>query len=224
MKEHNIPKEILRAWFDTVLNPLVNELDILLYRLEQDELNWRFEYQDFTNVKKFKFLIYAKYHPNFEQMKEKFIILDKYEKEYNYKRDELNKSYTDLFSDLFNSKELKQITEDHIKKLNNSDELRNDDAQYLLESNPVKWVADHIVNNDMLLDPHNILKPLWDNYKNEYFKFLEKKEFKKLAALKNKNKSEFERSTRKIFEALIEFRNKLSFNNDVPIVTETIAV
>ena len=67
-KNWKISSEIIRVWFDTVINPIVFGLELVQEYLKDDNYTWNSSYQDFEEIKNLDGYVDYKFMSNYEQL------------------------------------------------------------------------------------------------------------------------------------------------------------
>lgn len=169
-----ISKDIVRVWFDTVLNPLYDGLSNVKELLEDNDLTWNWDYRDFVDIKPFDEYFHYKYKVNYEQLvMTEFKELKDFEIDYNKTRTELNNSCCRLFDLLIQSYDLKKLILDKLTEYENKKLISENDADYLRNSHSINWISTYIINNRNELPFNHIFKQIWNNEHHDFFKILE---------------------------------------------------
>lgn len=210
--------KIIRAWFDTVLNPIIKGLETELYFLDNNNLTWRGFISSFDALKPlFSFLSFH-YKANFEQCSQFNPILPESIDKHDGALAKLNDSCGKLFDELKQSQILKDVYEQKLEKLSKDLILSEQTVSKLSNDNNLRFIAEYVINDLDDLDIAYTLSPIWNLFKDEFKAILENNEFKDSMLSFNNSLNEFKAVVKETCTNLKEFRNNLSLQYGEPLV------
>lgn len=210
---------IIRAWFDTVLNPLIEGLEIEKSFLEEKNLTWSGFGAYFKSLKPFFNFINQKFYPNLEQIENFYPMISESKDNYDKALDDLSNSCADLYLKLIHSEEIESIYNDAVKNYLETHKSISENISFNENSQANRnYIAEYIINNKSNLDSGYILSPIWNPNKDMFKNILQSNNFNTL--LKNQetalNKFSIELST--AISKLKDLRNELSLKYGEPII------
>ena len=217
--KNGLSPKIIRVWFDTILNPMIEGLEIEIDYLNKSNLTWRGFNNSFQELKPlFNFCNY-RYHANLDQSDRYYpIILETIEKHDN-KLALLEESCLNLFSVLKNSQILKDLYNEKVKEiLKNNSEITDSRINDFKDENNYRYIAEYIINNRDNLDSGYTLSPIWNSFKDIFKNLLNDDTFKSLFQNQQTALTQFKEAVNKSLSDLKELRNKLSIQYGEPIV------
>lgn len=213
-----VSSKIIRAWFDTVLNPLSNSLSLVQSYLKDNNYTWNWNYQNFIEFKKFENYFEFKYNMNYEQVANtEFLELKNMNNEYNLVLMRFNASCIELFNTLINSNELKVLLNDCIEKYYCLSQISQTDVDYLKKIEAINWIAEYLINNKKDLPFDNIFRIIWNNERKNFNNILNIDGIRKYYLEVKENSFEFEQIVNKTLINIREFCNTLSLKYGEPI-------
>lgn len=219
-RQKGIGPNIIRAWFDTIMNPLVEALTEEIRFLEKKNWTWFFRSKQLESVRYISSLIGHEAWPNMEQFvnvypdyKNKFEIYDELVQELTSQCDALHTSIT-------KSSKLLEI----YQRTTSSDELLKLDRNIITlfgaypQEDHLNLIAQYIVNNIDYLPYYYYPAPYWNRYRDEFMTVLGESNIQKLYAITIEVGENLEKFIEDLLRDLKTHREKLSFEYDVPIV------
>jgi hypothetical protein len=218
-KQKKASSKIVRAWFDTVINPLASGLSLVLSYLKDDDYTWNSTYQNFIEIKSIREFYDYKYQANYEQLvKTEYPELLAFTKEYDLKRNNFNDACIKLFEKLVASKNLQKLIYDIIDIYEKTAEISKDDAEYLRKIESINWIAAYLINNKNELPFNSIFRIIWNNEKVNFYNILNINGINDSNLEVKENRRLFEEITVKTLKSIQEFSNNLSLKYGEPIV------
>ena len=216
---NNIHPKIIRAWFDTVFNPLIDGLEIEIGCIKNNNITWRGLYNSFEMIKPLHLFINYRYHANLEQCTAYFNNVSISIDEHNSALSVFRESCNNLFHLLKDSKQFKDLYFQKVKEfLHNYPGIDDYKANDLKQENNLKFIAEYIINRKGNLDTGYILSPIWNLNMEYFFALLESEELNVSYQNFKEDKKKFAMIVDKISKELKTLRNNLSMQYGEPIV------
>lgn len=210
---------LLRAWFDTVLNPIYTGLANAKKLLDENNYSWDWGCQDTIEIKNIIEYFDFRYTANWEQ-----IVLTEFPElldltiEYMGKRAELSQSCKELFDKLTNSDILQNLISTNVNEYEKLGLISAENAEYIRTTKSINWIAEHLINNIRAVPYSHILKNVWNRPDNNFFSIFENKEIQVFKAdLDDKAKILKEVNDRTL-KYVKDKMNDLSMEFGVPLV------
>jgi hypothetical protein len=217
--KNKLSKQIIRVWFDTVLNPIFEELAEIERLLKDNELTWDWNLMDFIEINEFRQLFDFRYQINYEQLtSSEFPELEKFQIKYDENRKRLKLACIRLFNLLVNSNEYNSLVNGIIDKHFDNEKIDPESFNFLKKSNTSAWIASFLINNNHELYPGNKLYPIWKNDSDSFFAYLENDSIRPVFNEFQKTLLEFKSLVKIGIERIKDKMYELSFNYGVPIV------
>jgi hypothetical protein len=221
VKRKRISKEIVRVWLDTVLNPIYNGLQEVLQYLKDNDYTWNWGYRDFIEIKTLGEFYDYRLQPNYDQLiMTEFPELLDLNIEYDQKRKKFNDSCCKLYDVLVESNDLKKIIDILITDYQIQGKIELSDADYLRNSDSMKWVAGYIINNRIELPYNNVFKNIWDNENVKIYDILNTDGIKEFKFVLDNHRISFKNIAIQTYQRIKEKSNEISLNYGVPIVIQ----
>lgn len=219
---HNkIGARIVRTWFDTVINPLLQALKAEQTRLAKRDWTWQHFSGDFESIRSIQQMISPLAEDNLEQFIKFYPVINKAIQSHEKERLELRQTCQALQSLLEQSTELRkiygQVKEDDALTLNgesiNRVFLDGDDASHL------KFLSQYIINRHEFLPGYITHANAWNKYRNDFFALLNLPAMKKEHAKLAQQGERLSKTVIRLIEQLKQAREDLSLVYDEPYVT-----
>jgi hypothetical protein len=211
-----LSKEIVRSWFDTVLNPVYFRLIGVNELLRNRDLTWNGSTKKFTLIDKFSEFIDFNARLNYKQLcQTEYPELVKLNEEYDDSLEELRIASSNLFDKLINSPNLKSLLLSKINEYEKSGHLQ--DADYIRKGDSIRWVAEYLINNERQLFSNNVLHPIWNSESEIFFDIFDDIEIKELKLKFDESISKFKKIVEKIISNVESKLLELSQKYGVPI-------
>ncbi|MDT5159042.1 MAG: hypothetical protein QOH51_3399 [Acidobacteriota bacterium] len=217
-KSAKVGPNIVRAWFDTVINPLIRALEVEKKYLEKKDWTWRFGLGSLEAVRPVQSIIGYEAMANLEQIFEFYPAVEKLTQEHEEKREELLTACKELYQLIRESPELQKMydeatSEDSLSKhhIKLRDIFPDGSTNYKKD-----FLTEYIVNDGGEFSSYIMVSSFWREYREVF-----------LAILDSPGIHERSKKTIKAGEALLktvegfigllkELRKKLSSQYDVP--------
>lgn len=212
--EGNRPK-LIRVWFDTVLNPIIDGLKREKYYARKKNWTWKSFNNNFEYIKYIHQYINIEYSDNAEQLSEYYPVLNDIAKNHDNEINNLKLSCESLFNSLIQDKGIEQRIKDNIIRIVDDDNKQS----YKLDELPniQKWICEYIVNNVGELDSNYILYPIWNPNRKSFLSYLQQSLNKSNSEHLEQVGDSFLTVVEKSIAELKKLRNSLSMECDVPI-------
>ncbi|MCX6153139.1 MAG: hypothetical protein NT007_03150 [Candidatus Kapabacteria bacterium] len=217
LKKRKISKEIVSIWFKTVLNPIVNGLELANDLLKSNKYSWgNFSHELAINV--LHGYVDYQYMPNFEQLSStEFIELLNLTESFNLQRTKLMDSCYKLYSNLLSNSTFNNLINDLIEEAVSFSVISKDAASFLKRPPTIKYAAEYLVNNQKKLEDDHLLSPIWNKNQEKIFEVLKLPELNTDYLELIQELNDFKKVTFDTLRRIKEVRNELSLNYGVPI-------
>jgi len=204
---------IIRAWFDTVLNPLIYGLEMELRALDAGNLTWRFNSRSLVTLYPVRERLLVEAWPNWEQMSELHPELappiEKHDQALARLFDRVTKYYDALVNHPAVAAALKETVPEG--------EAANIFGQDTPDAG-AKVVAEYVVNNVRRVFQYHATAEFWSHHRERFFAIRDLPDVRPLWQETERAAKEFRGSVVELIAALKGFRNRLSLGAGVPIV------
>jgi thioredoxin-like negative regulator of GroEL len=196
----------VRAWFDTVLNPLIRALTTEAELLARGNLTWKTEVRRFASLVPVREHLMEEVHPNLDQM----LSLHP---EFNTPIAEHDRRLPPLAEACLRLQEA--LTERNALRaaLDRIDTIPPDAATFCRRA-----IAEYIVNGARKLPDYYTLAAIWNQHREEFMAALEVPEVARVRQAVTEAAGAFETAVRELIDTLKAFRDELSLSSGVPIV------
>jgi hypothetical protein len=202
----SVSPQIVRAWFDTVLNPLIRALTAEETALARGNLTWKAEVQRFASLVPIREHLVDEVHPNLDQMLSLHPEFNAPIAEHDRRLPPLAEACLRLQEALMNSKELRTA-------LDRIDTIPPDNAEFCRRA-----IAEYIINSVRKLPDYYTLAAIWNQNRDEFVATLGVPEVSRARQATTEVAGAFATAVRELIGKLKAFRNELSLSNGVPIV------
>ncbi|MFN2456049.1 MAG: hypothetical protein ABR577_17740 [Pyrinomonadaceae bacterium] len=220
-----VGRRIVRAWFDTIINPLLSGL-----KTEQDFLykkfwTWQSQPSHLESIRPIRSMISGLYEDNLEQFLDFFPNLKTDMDEHDGKAATLLAECESLYKILFESSALREVyksltSAESLAKLDIAEEEKN--VYSLLGSSRqelhLELLAQHTVNNTIWLPSYYTTAPFWNRYKNEFLALLEHPNIHEYNIQTVKAGESLLKAVEHLINSLKATRAELSLQHDEPLV------
>lgn len=216
-----IGSRIVRTWFDTVINPLLQALKAEQTRLEKQDWTWRQFADDFESIRPLKQMLSPLAEDNLEQFSKFYPAIKRTIQAHDKERLELRVASQKLQALLQQSGELKKIYE---KVKQDTSEWRNGETINKVfldgrDESHLKFLAQYIINQEEYLPDYITHAPVWNKYQDEFLSLLTlpamNRENEKITQISEK----LRKTVARLIEQLKATREDLSLAYDEPYVT-----
>jgi len=215
-KGAQIGPRIVRAWFDSVINPLIHALEVETELLSQRNWTWRFRPQGLESIRPVRAYLDHASRDNLGQYLQLNPWAASLVKEHDRRVGNLLERCRRLHDSLLRMKDLREL---YVSCTSPSqlDRLRVDRASLFgayPEEDHLALLAELIVNNTPDLPLHYATAPLWNLHKDAFLALLKKA--RPHAASVNAAGKALLSAARRLLQHLKDSRLKLSLEHDVP--------
>jgi hypothetical protein len=212
---------IVRAWFDTVLNPVLQALTVEQERLERKDWTWRFIPGGLEAIRPVRAHLDISARDNLEQFLQLHSAVNLWTRKHDVQVALLSDKCEQLQHRLEQSPELLRIYERATSPEALSDmgaSLREIFGAYPPQDH-LALLAQYIVNDTGDLLEYHTTARLWNKHREEFLAVLRHRSVRLHAVATAKAGENLLRSVGLLFRVLKETRLKLSLEYDVPYVT-----
>jgi hypothetical protein len=209
---------IVRAWFDTVINPLLDAFELERGLLQKKNWTWQFQAGGLESIRHVTGHIALEARPNlelFSQMNPEIaVLLEKHDKAV----DKLSQSCAELQTALQNSSRLRELYLKFTsqKSLATMHRTLADLFGAYPQSQHLSLLAQYIVNNTPDLPDYYYTAPLWNKYRRIFLALLSSPSVRSRSNAVNAAGAELLRYVNRLILLLRTKRLRLSLKYDVP--------
>lgn len=220
-KAERIGPRIVRAWFDTVINPLLTRLEHEQQLLAMKNWTWRFKPAGLEAIREIRGYIEPDALPNLEQFEGLHPDVRRPGEAHDKRVSELREQCKRLHSALVRSAEFQQV----FSRLTSEEALRDIGANLhdlfgaYPEENYRDVLAEDIVNSRQVLASYYSSAPLWNKHRETLLAVREHPQVREHWVATNRSGEALLRETQRLNQILKDLRLKLSLAHDVPYVT-----
>lgn len=211
---------IIRAWFDTVINPLLQALKWEQVRLEQKNWTWQIPPGRLESVRPVKDMISPLAEDNLEQFLSFYPALKEQVDFHDTEVTHLEVACRNLQRAIEENDRLREIyrqirSDESLTPLGEtvSGVLRGDSELKHLE-----LLAQYIVNRMDELPDYYVYSPVWNKYRSDLLAILELPDIQQQVSLADHSGDKLLRIDKRLIENLKKTREELSLTHDVPYV------
>ncbi len=209
---------IVRVWFDTVLNPIISGLDNELYVLNKSNLTWRGFMNTFEELKPIAAFCDYRYKDNYEQILRHYPNLSDIISNYNKSFEDLEAKTYQLYLALKSSKKLIAIYNNGVENYVNTTNPSENKLKTLRNDNNYRFIAEYLINGFDELEPEYSLSPIWNENLQDFKQLLLSEDLAILYADFKQSQAAFTEIVKQTINELKEMRFNLSEEADQPIV------
>ena len=217
-QQREVSPSIIRAWFDTVLNPLIYGLREEAGVLKRGDLTWRFESKRPVSLAPVRSLLMDAYQDNLDQFLSLHPECAGPMQEHDTALQLLVESCRELESALINSKEMQAL----FQHLTTPEALGGRDVAEIFGAVlPVNWLkalAEYIINNVERLPRYYSTAGFWNEHSGEFLKLRESPEVRPAWESTVSATTRFSQEVDRLLDLLKKVRNELSLSAGLPIV------
>ena len=216
-----VGKNIVRAWFDTVINPLLQSLRIEEEHLERKNWSWQFRPGGLESIRNVRAHLDLEVWDNLEHFLGFYPKIGKAVQTHDEGVSLLTKKCRALQLAIENSSALRTIyrkatSPESLSKLGRT--LEQLFGSYPLDDH-LKLLTQYIVNNSGDLPDYYYTAPLWNNHRDEFLAVLNTPLARRHSEETAKAGESLQRYVKLLHRLLTETRLHLSLEHDVPYVT-----
>jgi len=219
-KRDRVGPRIVRAWFDTVINPLLSYLEREQQLLVEKNWTWRFRPASLEAIREVRVYIDREAWPNLEQFEELHPNVKRARTAHDKLVVTLTRHCQHLHKALRTSEDLKNLFLD----LTTPQALRDigKGLQDLFGAYPksdyLDVLAEHIVNNTGDLPSHYTTAPLWNLHRERFLVILGHPAVRPQWEATRRAGESLLRESRRLSQVLGQVRLSFSLEHDVPYV------
>lgn len=218
-----VGKNIVRAWFDTVINPLLQSLRIEEAHLEVKNWSWQFRPGGLESIRNVRAHLDLEVRDNLEHFLGFYAKIGKAVRTHDDGVSLLTKKCAALQLAIENISALRTIygkasSPESLSKLGRT-------LEQLFGAYPpddhLKLLAQYIVNNSPDLPDYYYTAPLWNNHRDEFLSILNTPLARRHSEETANAGESLQRNVTLLHRLLTETRLQLSLEHDVPYVTSS---
>lgn len=215
---NKISTKIVRVWFDTILNPLVNGLEYEFQILNSDNIYWKSLYSTFEGFKPLIQFFDRRYYGNFEQLSVYYPDLKLLIDDHDRHLEILNNCVKELYHKLRNSTELDELYKQTIDSTVKNNVKTSDNLSAFSDSKNYRFIAEYIINDFQTLPDEYTLAPIWNESLNLFKGLLKNSDICLLYKSMIDSKNSFRATVESTINELKQLRFALSLEFGEPIV------
>ena len=225
-KVRNVGPNIVRAWFDTVINPLLRGLGSEKNLLEKENWTWRFEQQGLLSFGPLRSFIAFEALDNLDQFlnlvpsakKDCLPLMDRHDEQLEH----LCRVCRELHQALVSSPELRDLykrisSEYEATPIQPGRDFNSLFGAYRPDRH-LDVLAEDIVNGTGRLPEYYSTAPLWNRYREDFLRIRETPNIRPNWEASGKAGRKLTRTVSELTESLRHIREDLSLQHDVPPV------
>ena len=221
-REEELNAEMVRDWFDTVFNPLLERLKDECDLINIYNFTWRFKPCGFEFLREINIYLDQSGKRNLEQIVAVYPSMKKHIQAHDIKLKLLGEKCALLHIALTKKSQNLQL----IYQCISSDESLKEPGLYRMfgssnQEDHIDLIAEYIVNQKGELPYYHSISPLWNKYRNEFLAILEKEPLlsKKKALIETSD--DFLLKTQELIRFLDDKRMDLSFRYKLALAKPT---
>jgi hypothetical protein len=193
--------QIVRAWFDTVLNPLIRGLQSAVQLVHHGDFTWRSHASCMASVAAARSYIMTEHMDNLDQFLSFYPGLVPGMDLHDERVAALGKQVAAYYSDLVELPQLHEL----LRRVNAPDGM-------------AEYVAEYVVNGLTLLPSYYGAASFWNAHQAEFIGLKDSPTLRHQWESLQRAKADFEQSATKLLASIKSVRGELSLEHDVPIV------
>lgn len=220
-KTPKVGGRIVRSWFDTVINPLLQALKWEEKRLEKKDWTWQAQPGHLESIRPIKDMVPPLAEDNLEHFIKFYPVIKENMDFHDQERVNLFVACKNLQRVIEESDELRAIYQRA-----KADDSKTQDGISINSAFAINTEADHlavlaqyIVNQSGGLPFHYVYWPVWNKYRDELLALLDHPAIKPKKKLVEGAGEKLLKTVRRLIELLKEAREQLSLEHDEPYVT-----
>ena len=215
---------IVRAWFDTVINPLLHALRNEQSCLERGDNTWRFRPGGLEAIRSIRAYLDLEARDNFDQVVRFYPAVKSAANVHDNAVASLSDSCRELQDVLESSPELMGVYK-RVTMAKSLAALGYSSLEEVFGAYPVSdhlaLLAQYIVNNTVVLPYYDYSARLWNKFREEFLAILEAPAVRAQRLARDRAGQKLGSSVKTLLRLLEETRLELSLEHDVPYVTLT---
>jgi len=216
---NEISPKIVRVWFDTILNPIIEGLNIEFSFLKKNNLTWRGFNNTFEALKPVRTFFHYRYYANFDHLVAYHPIVQDNILLHDESLLRLSESCYNLYHQLKDSQLLKNnydyALQSYFEANPKIDDYKKDN---LIDNDNLKYIAEYILNGNNELDSAYTLSPLWNPNIILFKNILNNDEFNLLLSNQKEAINNFNNSLNSCLNSIKSLRYRLSSQYGEPLV------
>jgi hypothetical protein len=217
-QQREVSPNIIRAWFDTVLNPLLYGLRMEAGVLRRGNLTWRFESRGPVSLVPVRSLLIDAVQDNLDQFLSLHPECVGPMQEHDTALQLLVESCRDLELKLIHSEEMQAL----FQRLTTPEALGGRNVAEIFGAvvsvNWLKALAEYIINNVERLPRYYTTADFWNEHSGEFLKLRDSPEVRPAWETTVSATMRFSQEVDRLIDVLKKVRNELSLSAGVPIV------
>jgi hypothetical protein len=215
-----VSPNIVRAWFDTVLNPIIRGLLSEAAALAERNLTWGLRPDRLATFVPVREHLVPAVWPNFEQFLSLHSECNRPIEEHDDRLEVLTQACRRLEAALVGSPALKET----FHRVEAALPAGRTISDYFGAADPEDYlqiISAHIINDVQKLPSYNLVAPFWNKHRDEFMAVRETPEVKPLWTATLQAADRFGQAVIALLNHLKTLRNQLSLSAGVPIVDHT---
>lgn len=212
---------VVRAWFDTVVNPVVHRLKYEYTLLMARNWTWSWQHENFEELRPIASQLDPVVRDNLEHLMELYPRIRAYVKDHDDNLAGLLEDCRLLHRAIQRSPELLELYNVTVSEqaLADLDKTRIEIFGAYPQSEHLDLLAQYIVNGEADLPLYYSTAPLWNKHKDRFLAIRETPSIRAHYEATIKQGDSLRASVEKPFTSLTDLRRELSLKHDVPYVT-----
>ncbi len=225
-KRTEVGPRIVRAWFDTVINPVLLLLDREASLVANRNWTWRFRPGDLESIREVHSYINPEARPNLEQFEALYPDVKQVERQHDKNLSVLRVKCRELHKAVRESEDLAELfraftTPEALADLGRGITVKELFGAYP-ESDNLDLLAEYVVNNITELPAYYSPSPLWNRHKGEFLAILGRPSIRDRYEAAITAGKALGRDTEHLIRLLKDHRFKLSLEYDVPFIEKSV--
>ena len=221
-KTARVGERIVRAWFDTVINPLLQKLNWEQSRLQAKNWTWRFQFKHLESIQPIRALLPYELQDNLDQFLNFYPVIRESIGFHDDQRMKLLVACQNLQHHLQESEDLRRLYEGFTSE-NSLQELgtRLEDifGAYKKREEHISVLAEHIVNNTGELPSYYTTASFWNKHRQDFLSLLDTGPINTHNRLAVRAGEQLLKLSNRLTQLLRKTRERLSIEYDMPYVT-----
>jgi hypothetical protein len=218
--EKRFGPRIVATWFETVINPLLQALQVEQQRLRKRNWTWQFMPGRLESIRYIREMIPAIYVPNLDQFARFHPVIKENMDFHDDEVAHLSVACMNLQRVLIDGDSLKKIFE----RVTSDESLRHLGMSLKsmfgssTEIEQLGWIAEAIINSSGELPGYINHSPLWNRHHEEFMSVLDQPAASEAKTLTDRAGEKLQQMAEHLIKRLTETRDDLSLKYDVPPV------
>lgn len=222
--EKRVGPTIVTAWFGTVINPILDGLEVEKERLSRKSWTWQFMPGRLESIRYVKQMILPMYWPNLEHFGRFYPVIKENMDFHDGEVSTLFVACQTLQSEIMENNQFKEL----VARVTSADALQGLSLLELFGSSTEMeqrgWIAQCMVNGSGELPSYIMHAPLWNKCRDEFMRVLEEPTVRKAKKLTDRAGEKLLGTVVHLSKLLNETRDALSAEYDVPPVPIPLAL